>query len=220
VFYGAAEFSRDLDLLILVDAGNLNRLRQAFDELDALPIAVPPFAERFLQAGHAIHFRCRRPDVAGLRIDLMGRLRGMGGFEELWQWRTTIEAEEQVIDLMGLADLVRAKKTQHDEDWSMIRRLVEQNYFQNMNKPTPEQIRFWLRELRTPRLLLIASEAWALEANGEAGGRSAVAAAIGGSEERVAECFDLEEKYERDRDRLYWQPLRRELEELRREIQR
>jgi hypothetical protein len=39
----------------------------------------------------------------------------------------------------------------------MIRRLVEQ-----------KQIRFWLRE----------------EANGEAGGRSAVAAAIGGSEER------------------------------------
>ena len=102
----------------------------------------------------------------------------------------------------------------------MIRRLVEQNYFQHMNEPTPEQIRFWLRELRTPRLLLITAEAWPLEANGEAGGRSAVAAAISSSEERVAECSDLEEKCERDRDRLYWQPLRRELEELRRGMRR
>jgi hypothetical protein len=220
VFYGAAEFSRDLDLLILVDAGNLNRLRQAFDELDALPIAVPPFAERFLEAGHAIHFRCRHPDVAGLRIDLMSRLRGMGGFEEFWQRRTTIEAEGQAIDLMGLADLVCAKKTQRDKDWPMIRRLVEQNYFQHINEPTPEQIRFWLRELRTPRLLLSVAEVWPLEANGEAGGRPAIAAAIGGSEEHVAECLDLEEKYERDRDRLYWQPLRRELEELRRGMRR
>ena len=101
VFYGAAEFSRDLDLLILADAGNLNRLRQAFDELEALPIAVPPFAERFLEAGHAIHFRCRRPDVAGLRIDLMARLRGMDGFEELWQRRTTIEADDQAIERIG-----------------------------------------------------------------------------------------------------------------------
>ncbi len=88
VFYGAAEFSRDLDLLILVDAANLIRLRQALDELDAKPIAVPPFTQQFLEAGHAIHFRCRRPDVAGLRIDLAARLRAMGGFEEIWQRRT------------------------------------------------------------------------------------------------------------------------------------
>jgi len=62
VFYGAAEFSRDLDLLILVDAANLARLRQALDELDAQPIAVPPFAQQFLEAGHAIHFRGRSSD--------------------------------------------------------------------------------------------------------------------------------------------------------------
>ena len=31
VFYGPAEFSRDLDLLILADAGNLERLRSALD---------------------------------------------------------------------------------------------------------------------------------------------------------------------------------------------
>lgn len=44
VFYGAAEFSRDTDLLILADAGNLQRLDAALHELQAECIAVPPFA--------------------------------------------------------------------------------------------------------------------------------------------------------------------------------
>jgi hypothetical protein len=43
VFYGAAEFSRDLDLLILAGADNLARLSAALEELAAQPIAVPPF---------------------------------------------------------------------------------------------------------------------------------------------------------------------------------
>ena len=68
VLYGAAEFSRDLDLLILADTDNLTRLQSALDDLEAEPIAVPPFHVRHLMQGHAVHFRCRRPDVAGLRI--------------------------------------------------------------------------------------------------------------------------------------------------------
>ena len=42
VFYGAAEFSRDTDLVLLSDAGNLERLRRALGELQADCIAVPP----------------------------------------------------------------------------------------------------------------------------------------------------------------------------------
>jgi len=116
VFYGAAEFSRDLDLLILADAGNLERLRAALDELDAQPIAVPPLDADLLARGHAVHFRCRRPDVGGLRIDVMAALRGVAGFEELWERRTTIESEGELIDLLGIGDLVDAKKTQRDKD--------------------------------------------------------------------------------------------------------
>ena len=52
VFYGAAEFSRDTDLAIVADAVNLARLRQALAELQAAPIAVPPFALKFLRRGH------------------------------------------------------------------------------------------------------------------------------------------------------------------------
>ena len=43
VFYGAAEFSRDTDLLILAEAANLDRLRRALTALQAERIAVPGF---------------------------------------------------------------------------------------------------------------------------------------------------------------------------------
>jgi hypothetical protein len=76
VFYGAAELSRDLDLLVLIDSENLDRLQQALKDLDAKLIAVPPLEAAYLQRGHAVHFRCGRGDVAGLRIDLMSVLVG------------------------------------------------------------------------------------------------------------------------------------------------
>ncbi len=46
VFYGAAEFSRDLDLLVLADPQNLDRLHLALELLQAVSIAVPPFSAR------------------------------------------------------------------------------------------------------------------------------------------------------------------------------
>jgi hypothetical protein len=64
VFYGAAEFSRDLDLLVPAGAGNLAQLESALAELHARPIAVPAFQAGYLRE-HAVHFRCRRGDVAG-----------------------------------------------------------------------------------------------------------------------------------------------------------
>jgi len=58
VFYGAAEFSRDVDFAILADAGNLARLRGALADLQAEVIAVPAFQMVNLRRGFAIHFRC------------------------------------------------------------------------------------------------------------------------------------------------------------------
>lgn len=87
VVYGGAEFSRDTDLAVLADDENLRNLRAALDELDAKPIAVPPFERRYLESGHAIHFRCRLPEAFGLRVDVMSRMRGLPGFEELWARR-------------------------------------------------------------------------------------------------------------------------------------
>jgi hypothetical protein len=214
VFYGAAEFSRDLDLLILGDPANLHRLSAALEHLDAHNIAVPPLEPDLLGRGHAVHFRCHREDVADLRIDLMSRLRGVDDFEELWSRRTTIEVDRDPVDLLAIEDLVRAKKTQRDKDWPMIRRLVEQSYFTAAEPHTREQVEFWLRELRTPELLVRVAAAQ--RSSALASQRPAVAAALTAGVEEVEQALDAEEREERLRDREYWAPLKREIEALRR----
>ena len=75
VFYGAAEFTRDLDLLFFVDDANIERLMAALEELQCRPIAVPDFDVALLNRGHAIHYRCEAPGVEGLRIDEIIRKR-------------------------------------------------------------------------------------------------------------------------------------------------
>ena len=146
VLYGAAEFSRDTDLAILATEENAGRLAEAMQALEADVVAVPPFQLRHLQAGHAVHFRCRHPEAAGMRVDVMARMRGVADFATLWERRTTLEMSDGTrCDLLSLPDLVRAKKTQQDKDWPMIRRLVEANYFANRQAPTPPTDRFLAR---------------------------------------------------------------------------
>jgi len=43
VLYGAAEFSRDIDLATLADPRNLSLLKKVLSDLRAESIAVPPF---------------------------------------------------------------------------------------------------------------------------------------------------------------------------------
>ena len=61
VFYGAAEFSRDVDFAILGEPENLRRLQAALHKLKAEVIAIPAFEESYLHRGLAIHFRCQAP---------------------------------------------------------------------------------------------------------------------------------------------------------------
>ena len=122
----AAQFSRDLDLLVLADPANFALLREALTLLSADPIEVPELQQHFLDRGHAVHFRCQMEAVRGLRIDVMSKLRGTDDFDLLSSRRTTILVQGEDIDLLSLRDLVKAKKTQRDKDWPMIRRLMEQ----------------------------------------------------------------------------------------------
>ena len=115
---------------------------------------MPHLDAKHLSRGHAVHFRCQRADVAKLRIDLMSSLRGVSPFDQLWERRTTIEVNGEAIDMLGLEDLVQAKKTQRDKDWPMIRRLLEQSFLDQSESPGARLVEFWLRELRTPELLI------------------------------------------------------------------
>ena len=214
VLYGAAEFSRDVDFAIVPDAANLSALHNALDELQAKIIAVPSFGADYLRRGHAIHFRCFHPQAHEMRVDVMSVMRGVDSFEELWERRTTIELENQNFDLLSLPDLVKAKKTQRDKDWPMIRRLLEVHYLEYRGEPTPARIEFWLRELRTPTLLREVGELFPIPRQSLISQRALLGKLLESDAELEIALRD-EEADERERDRKYWQPLKAELEKLR-----
>lgn len=198
VLYGAAEFSRDLDLVILLGEANLSRLQAAMAELEATTIAVPELDADLLAKGHAVHFRCQRADVAGLWIDVMSRMRGVDPFDLLWERRTTVDVDGELVDLLSLPDLVRAKKTQRDKDWPMIRRLVERSVYSTEGTPTAEAVRFWLRELQSPELLIDVARRYPEEA--AACLRAAVRAAEAGDVDAVEQALEQEQRAERAAD--------------------
>jgi len=216
VFYGGAEFSRDVDFVILADAANLTRLRKALAELMAEAIAVPPFTIKHLRRGHAVHFRCQHPESPRMRVDVMSKMRGVDSFEKLWERRTTLRIPGgEECDLLSLPDLVQAKKTQRDKDWPMIRRLVEAHYFQSRRKPSPTQIRFWFQELRTPELLMELARRYPAICRRLLRQRPLLAQADSRTVDALGQALLAEEAAERQQDKEYWLPLRQELEKLR-----
>jgi hypothetical protein len=119
--------------------------------------------------------------------------------------------------LISLPDLVQAKKTQRDKDWAMIRRLIEADRVACPGTPSPEQARLWLREGRTPELLIELARLFPAEARAlAAGSRPLLNAALRGDEARVEAGLAEEELAERAADRAYWIPLKQELERMRR----
>lgn len=218
VFYGAAQFSKDIDFALLADDENFARLHAALRELQASRIAVPRFDPAALARGHAVHFRCQAPGVEGLRVDLMTRLRDLAPFPELWERRTTLTDETgETYDLLAIDDLVQAKKTQRDKDWPVIEALVEGHYHALRAEPTPERIRFWLRETRAPERLRELVTRFPAEMRAGLPSRPLLAHALSGDLDALRAALDAEARAEQARDRAWWEPLRRELEEFRRQ---
>lgn len=220
VLYGGAEFSRDTDIVVLTDDDNLGRLAAAVAKLEADVVAVPPFSRSHLEAGHAVHFRCRAAGVEGLRLDVMARIRGLPDFTTLWNRRTTIDTAAGPIEALSLPDLVTAKKTQRDKDWPMITRLLEADYAAHAPRTDPLRTAFWLRELRTPSILIDVARSAADISAALVPERPLLAAALAGDTVGVEAGLTAEEAREREADRIYWAPLRKELERLRLERHR
>jgi len=216
VFYGAAEFSRDIDLALLAEPANLKRLQSALDELKAEVIAVPAFDESYLNSGLAVHFRCNASGVEGLRIDVMTVMRGVEAFSCLWERRTTIAVDETEVDLLSLPDLVKAKKTQRSKDWPMLQRLIEAHWFQNRFNPTPERIDFWLRECRTPDILIQLAKLFPTQTVNIRSTRPLLRDALRNDLAAIEEGLEQERHAEVLADRAYWAPLREQLNRLRR----
>jgi len=216
VFYGAAQFSRDIDFVLLASEENFTRLLAALNDLHAKRIAVPPFDPAVLARGHAVHFRCQGGDADGLRVDVMTRLRDLPDFEVLWARRTTITDElGEPFELMAVEDLVQAKKTQRERDWPMIDALMEGHYRVFSNQATPERIQFWLNESRTPERLTGLVQRFPPEARAYSERRPLLQFALSGDRERLREALDAEVRAEQAKDRAYWAPLKAELEAFR-----
>ena len=216
VFYGAAEFSRDCDIVVEPDSENLKCLDSALAELQAQCIALPPHDWSYLARGHAIHFRCQHPEAVEMRLDVMARMRGCDEFAKLWERCTTVvDADNTTLELLGIEDLIKAKKTQRDKDWPMIQRLVDAHYEEFRDEPTDERVRFWLRESRNPLVLIslvaqhpaIAKELFQV--------RRLLAEALAASSRAITTGLRDEQAAERAKDESYWNPLKRELQQLR-----
>ena len=217
VFYGAAQFSKDIDFLILAEEENFEGLHAALGELNAVRIAIPRFDPHLLDRGHAVHYRCKAAGVESLRVDVMTKLRDLPDFSELWERRTTItESDGQEIHLLSVPDLVNAKKTQRLKDWPMISALVEGHYEQHASEPNPQRIDFWLRESRTEDRLLDLAVRFPTEAAAILPARPLLSLAITPDLPRLREALDAEVRAEQEKDRIYWAPLKREMEEFRR----
>ena len=122
------------------------------------------------------------------------------------------------LEVMSLPDLVKAKRTQRDKDWLMIRRLIEAHYAKNQENPTTEQVRFWLQESCTASMLLALSQRYPEQGAAGAGTRPLLSLALSHDESGLVAALQAEEKQERDKDRTYWMPLRKELEEDRKSV--
>jgi hypothetical protein len=213
VLYGGSEFSRDVDFAIHADETNLETVEAAMTALQAEIVAVPNFSGAFLEQGLAVHFRCGVKPAAGLRVDVMTRMRGVDPFPRLWERRTVFTLPESLeIAVLGIRDLVLAKKTQRDKDWPMITRLVEAHFFSNQDDITTPKVEFWLEELRTPELILEVVDTYPELAAEVANRRPLLLLQAAGE---LGDALEVEEKNERARDREYWKPLRKRLEELR-----
>ena len=216
IIYGAVEFSRDSDFVILADPENIDRIKIALKALDARPVYVPEFQIEYLRKGHACHFRCAAEDVLGLRIDMLSVLRGCAPFDELWKRRKIVTINDGAdVDVIGLSDLVQSKKTQRDKDWFMIKRLIENDIALNKDNPSRVQIKWWLSESRTPEYLRKLAERYPGLVNEMVSKRPLLDYAVKGDLTILARDLYEEEQLERQKDVEYWKPLRKELEMLR-----
>jgi len=213
ILYGAAEFTRDVDLAVAVDSANLKRLRKALFELRCEAVYFPSLSAAVLRRGHACHFRSLLPGLHGLRIDLMTKMRGVDPFNQLWRRRQEIELPGVgKLAVLSLPDLVKAKKTQRDKDWPMIRRLVEADIAGASASLSLTKVAFWLRECRTYEYLREFCLRYPALARKTAARRPALRAVIKGVRSAAAHLLRKEEDEERKRDRRYWAPLRAQLE--------
>ncbi|MBI4655255.1 MAG: hypothetical protein HY746_00760 [Elusimicrobia bacterium] len=215
IIYGAAEFSRDSDFVILCEKENLFRLKKALKLLKAKNIYLPPLKKEYLERGHACHFRCFAKGIEGLRIDVMVKMRGCDEFLKLWERKFVLKLRNDlVVNVISVEDLVQSKKTQRDKDWLMIKKLIENDILLTA-RPNVNKIKWWLCECRTAQTLIDLSRKYRKFAVECVKTRPLLKSVLKNNLNNLEKLILKEELIERKKDKHYWQPLLKELESLR-----
>ena len=95
--------------------------------------------------------------------------------------------------------------------------LVEAHFARHHVQPQPNDVRFWLRESRSPEILRQCAAAYPDLCGALSADRPLLelVPTAGGDDAALERALMEEELAERARDREYWRPLRAELERLR-----
>jgi hypothetical protein len=88
---------------------------------------------------------------------------------------------------------------------------------ENAAVPQADWIAFWLRDARTPELLRDLASRFPGEVRTLLSTRPLLAHAITGDMDAMRAALDAEVRAEQARDRAYWEPLRKEMEQFRKE---
>ena len=102
----------------------------------------------------------------------------------------------------------------------MIRRLVDAHYEEFQSDANVERIRFWLRESRTPEVLIRVGAENPEILREEARRRPLLAEAMAASRSAIRQEPEVEQAKEKEADQACWNPLKLELEQLRRDRNR
>ncbi|MBI4679312.1 MAG: hypothetical protein HY748_17190 [Elusimicrobia bacterium] len=146
----------------------------------------------------------------------MTRMRGCDDFAALWERRAKVHLPEVgEVGALSLPDLVKAKKTQREKDWPMVRRLIEVDILRAQDQATQRQLRFWFEECRTPSELMRLAKAWPDLCRSVSARRGLLTHALSGDGAVLENGLREEEASQMEMDRRYWSPLRSELEKWR-----
>jgi hypothetical protein len=94
--------------------------------------------------------------------------------------------------------------------------VVAIHYRENGGTPQPEWVHFWLREARAPELLVELARRFPVVAGALANARPLLHQALAANLAALRPALDAEVRAEQDKDRAYWEPLKRELESFQR----
>lgn len=219
VAYGVSQFTLDADLWVEPTARNLVRLRRALTALQARLRFLPPLQMRYLRRGHGIHFTVPHGSET-FYLDLLGKPPRVGSFADAWRDAMRVEWRGLVLRVVDVRRLVETKKTNRDQDYIAIQRLVELVFNQARRNPGQQSaaVEWLLGELRTPRLLRTVARRWksATEAMRGVSRPAALLAASGASLESIQAALDREKADYQRANVEYWKPLLRELRQIRR----